>query len=87
MLIRYAPSPAQYIGSDEKNEIQQFQQLLPALIAVVQGCLNFSDKTGARQLFDVFEMLLILEVPLLNKYISQLVGFFLKCDANCSYDN
>ena len=87
MLIRYAPSPAQYIGSDEKNEIQQFQQLLPALIAVVQGCLNSSDKTGARQLFDVFEMLLILEVPLLNKYISQLVGFFLKCDANCSYNN
>ena len=53
---------AQYIGSDEKNEIQQFQQLLPALIAVVQGCLNSSDKTGARQLLDVFEMLLILEV-------------------------
>ena len=78
---------AQYIGSDEKNEIQQFQQLLPALIAVVQECLNSSDKTGASQLFDVFEMLLILEVPLLNKYISQLVGFFLKCDANCSYDN
>ena len=78
---------AQYIGSDEKNEIQQFQQLLPALIAVVQGCLDSSDETGARQLFDVFETLLILEVPLLSKHIPQLVGFFLKCGANRSYDD
>lgn len=78
---------AQYIGADEKAEVRAFQQLLPAMITVVQACLDSADETGARQLFDVFETLLILEVPLLSKHIPQLVQFFLQCGANRAYDD
>ena len=44
-------------------------------------------RDGARHLFDVFETLLILEVPLLSRHIPQLVQFFLQCGANRSYDD
>ncbi|KAH8108280.1 ARM repeat-containing protein [Phellopilus nigrolimitatus] len=78
---------AQYIGADEKPEVRAFQHLLPAMINVVQGCFDSGDETGIRQLFDVFETLLILEVPLLSKHIPQLVQFFLQCGANRAYDD
>ncbi|KAI5118112.1 hypothetical protein M0805_003466 [Coniferiporia weirii] len=78
---------AQYVSIEEKAEIRAFQQLLPSMIVVVQGCLDSSDESGARQLFDVFETLLILEVPLLSKHIPQLVQFFLQCGANRAYDD
>lgn len=51
---------AQYISSEEKNEIRAFQALLPAMIAVVQECTEAGDEPSARHLFDVFETLLIL---------------------------
>lgn len=76
---------AQYIGADEKAEVRTFQQLLPVMF--VQACLDLADETRARQLFDVFETLLILEIPLLSKHIPQLVQFFLQCGANRAYDD
>lgn len=66
---------AQYIGADEKAEVRAFQQLLSTMITVVLECLYSADKTGARQLFDVFETLLILEIPLLIKHVPQLASF------------
>ncbi|KAL5537253.1 hypothetical protein ACEPAF_1076 [Sanghuangporus sanghuang] len=77
---------AQYIDAEEKDQIRAFQQLLPAMITVLQHCLDTGDEASARHLFDVFETLLILEVPLLSKHIPQLVQFFLQCGANRSYD-
>lgn len=78
---------AQYISADEKSEIKSFQSLIPAMIAVIQQCLEGGDEQGARQLFDVFETLLILEVPLLSKHIPPLVQFFLQCGATRNYDD
>lgn len=51
---------AQYISSDEKNEIRAFQALLPAMIVVVQQCSEAGDEQNARHLLNVFETLLIL---------------------------
>lgn len=78
---------AQYIDADDKQEIRGFQQLLPSMMAILQGCLESGDDAGARQLFDVFETLLILEAPLLSKHIPQLVEFFLKSGANTAYND
>ena len=78
---------AQYIDADEKAEVRAFQQLLPSMIQILQGCLESGDDAGARQLFDVFETLLILEVPLLSRHIPQLVEFFLKGGSNKTYDD
>ena len=67
---------AQYIELSDKAEIvrlklqtpscyltllqKAFQQLLPSMINVIGQCVEASNETGARQLFDVFETLLIL---------------------------
>ena len=78
---------AQYISSEDKREVQLFQQLLPSMIAIVQDRLDANDETSARQLFDVFETLLILEAPILSKHIPNLVQFFMQCGANRNYDD
>lgn len=46
------------------------------MITIIQAFLYSADETGARQIFDVFETLLILKIPLLSKHIPQLVQFF-----------
>lgn len=78
---------AQYISAEDKREVQLFQQLLPAMITIVKDRLDSGDEASARQLFDVFETLLILEAPVLSKHIPQLVEFFLHCGASREYDN
>lgn len=57
------------------------------MIALVKDHLDSSNKTGARQLLDVFETLLILEAPFLSKHIPQLVEIFLQCSANWEYND
>ncbi|OCH91411.1 ARM repeat-containing protein [Obba rivulosa] len=78
---------AQYIDTDDKQDIKSFQQLLPAMINVIGQSVEAGNETGARQLFDVLETLLILEIPLLGQHVPQLVSFLLQCGANRQYDN
>ncbi|KAI0774802.1 ARM repeat-containing protein [Trametes elegans] len=77
---------AQYIDSDDKADIKSFQNLLPAMINVIGQSVEGGNETGARQLFDVLETLLILEVPILGQHIPQLAQFLLQCGANRNYD-
>ncbi|KAG6910038.1 hypothetical protein DXG01_013762 [Tephrocybe rancida] len=78
---------AQYIDSDDKNDLKAFQALLPAMIQVIGQCVETSNETGARQLFDVLETLLILEVPILGKHIPELAQFLLQCGGNTNFDS
>ncbi|KAI0793650.1 ARM repeat-containing protein [Fomes fomentarius] len=77
---------AQYIDSDDKAEIKSFQKLLPAIMAVIGQTIESGNETGARQLFDVLETLLILEIPLLSQFIPQLAEFLLRYGSNREYD-
>ncbi|GAV99757.1 armadillo-type protein [Lentinula edodes] len=77
---------AQFIDADEKAYLAQFQALLPGMIQVIGQCVESSNEAGARNLFDVLETLLILEVPLLSKVIPDLVEFLLRCGGNRAYD-
>ncbi|KAJ8095137.1 hypothetical protein PM082_010359 [Marasmius tenuissimus] len=77
---------AQFIDSDDKNYLAQFQSLLPAMIQVIGQTVETGNEAGARQLFDVLETLLILEVPILSKNIPDLVEFLLRCGGNRAYD-
>ncbi|KAH9847616.1 ARM repeat-containing protein [Lenzites betulinus] len=77
---------AQYIDSDDKVDIKSFQDLLPGMIQVIGQSVESGNETGARQLFDVLETLLILEVPLLGQHIPQLAQFLLQCGSNHNYD-
>ncbi|KZP16609.1 ARM repeat-containing protein [Athelia psychrophila] len=78
---------AQYIDSDDKEDIRAFQGLLPAMIGIIGQTLETGDEHGARQLFDVFETLLILEIPLLSQSIPQLASFLLQCGGNRAYES
>jgi len=84
--VRCLGQVAQYIDSDQKEEIKQFQALIPGMINVLADCLEKGNEEGARHLFDVFETLLILETPLLSKHMPQMVEFFLRCGGNKNYD-
>ncbi|KAI0925226.1 hypothetical protein AcW1_007090 [Taiwanofungus camphoratus] len=78
---------AQYIDSDDKKDIKSFQDLLPAMITVIGQCVEAGNETGARQLFDVLETLLILEIPLLGQHIPQLAQFLLACGSNRNFES
>ncbi|KAG8748057.1 hypothetical protein FRC10_009809 [Ceratobasidium sp. 414] len=84
--VRCLGQVAQYIDSDQKAEIKQFQTLIPGMINVLADCLENNNEEGARNVFDVFETLLILETPLLSKHMPQMVEFFLRCGGNKNYE-
>ncbi|CUA72374.1 putative importin subunit beta-4 [Rhizoctonia solani] len=84
--VRCLGQIAQYIDSHQKDEIKQFQALIPGMINVLADCLERGDEEGARHGFDVFETLLILETPLLSKHMPELVEFCLRCGGNKNYD-
>ncbi|KAG6886214.1 hypothetical protein C0993_010776 [Termitomyces sp. T159_Od127] len=77
---------AQYIDSDDKDDLKAFQALLPSMIQVIGQCVETGNETGARQLFDVLETLLILEVPILGRHIPELAHFLLQCGGNRNFE-
>ncbi|KAF7370654.1 Importin N-terminal domain-containing protein [Mycena sanguinolenta] len=77
---------AAYIDSDDKEDVKSFQASLPAIMQVIGQCVQTGNESGARQLFDVLETLLILEVPVLGKHIPELADFLLQLGANRAYE-
>ncbi|PFH51906.1 hypothetical protein AMATHDRAFT_58124 [Amanita thiersii Skay4041] len=73
---------AQYIDVQDKTYLKSIQNLLPMIFQVIGECVETGNENGARQLFDVLETLLILEVPILGKHIPELVQFLLQCGGN-----
>ncbi|KAH9975211.1 ARM repeat-containing protein [Russula compacta] len=84
--VRSLGTIAQYIDTDDKADIKSFQSLLPLMIQVLAETLEAGDEANARHLFDVFETLLILEIPLLSQHIPQLVQFFIQAGSNRNID-
>lgn len=77
---------AQWLDADEKDHIKSFQALLPGMIQVIGQTLEADNEAGARQLFDIFETLLIIEIPLLGQHIPELVQFLIQCGGAKQYD-
>lgn len=44
----------------KRNPKKTFQKLLPNIMHVIGQCIESTNETGARQLFDVLETLLVL---------------------------
>ncbi|KAJ7224327.1 armadillo-type protein [Mycena pura] len=78
---------ASYIDAEDRADVKSFQEALPAIMQVIGQCVQAGDENGARQLFDVLETLLILEVPVLGKHIPQLVEFLLQLGGNRTFDS
>ncbi|PLW48719.1 hypothetical protein PCASD_03169 [Puccinia coronata f. sp. avenae] len=66
---------AEYIEADEESSIATFQAMIPQMLVVMGQTLEASDESGAKKCFDTVETLLIIEVPLINSHLAQLVQF------------
>ncbi|KAG0289691.1 hypothetical protein BGZ96_006793 [Linnemannia gamsii] len=77
---------ADFIEEDQKDEIAMFAELVPQMVQVLQQCLNDSDEESAAKCFDVFDTLLLLEIPILSKHVANLIQFFLNIGANTTYE-
>ncbi|RUO95897.1 armadillo-type protein [Jimgerdemannia flammicorona] len=63
-----------------------FRELVPGMVNVLQQCLTENDEDNASKGFEVFDTLLMLEIPLLSTHLAQLIDFFLNVGANQQYD-
>ncbi|KAF7309755.1 Importin N-terminal domain-containing protein [Mycena indigotica] len=77
---------AAYLDAEDKAEVKAFQASLPLIMQVIGQCVQSGNEPGARQLFDVLETLLILEVPVLGKHIPELAEFLLQLGGNRTFD-
>ncbi|EAU90542.2 importin beta-4 subunit [Coprinopsis cinerea okayama7 len=85
-IVRALGVIAQYIDNDDKALLRAYQNLVPAMINVIGQTVEANDETGARQLFDVLETLLILEIPVLGRHVPELAAFLLQCGGNVNFD-
>ncbi|KAG0244690.1 armadillo-type protein [Mortierella sp. GBAus27b] len=76
---------ADFIDDDQKEEIEIFTGLVPHMVHVLKQCLDNGDEESAAKCFDVFDTLLLLEIPVLSKHVQSLIEFFLSVGANKSY--
>ncbi|KAF9426934.1 hypothetical protein BGZ94_005786 [Podila epigama] len=77
---------ADFIEAEQKDEIAMFSELVPHMVNVLQQCLTESDEESAAKCFDVFDTLLLLEIPILSKHVQNLIQFFLNVGGNKSYE-
>ncbi len=69
--------------------LERFRALIPNMVEVLKGVISENDSESARQIFDVFNMLLVLDSSLLSKHFGDLVTFILQniaSDTNISED-
>ncbi|KAF9922332.1 hypothetical protein BGZ65_009677, partial [Modicella reniformis] len=76
---------ADFIDDEQKDEITMFTELVPHMVHVLKQCLDNNDEESAAKCFDVFDTLLLLEIPVLSKHVQSLIEFFLSVGANNSY--
>ncbi|PVV00661.1 hypothetical protein BB560_004946 [Smittium megazygosporum] len=76
----------EWIEIDNKSDIQYFQNLVPSMAQVLEVCLASADEDNASRCFDVFNTLILLEAPLLNKHLGELVNFSLAVGSNKELD-
>lgn len=75
------------IDADDKQSIKAFRSILPAMVKVLQETVDNDDTENAKQAFETFQTLLILEPHLLSKSLSDLLDFMLKMGSNTNIDD
>ncbi len=77
--VRALGEVASYMEPDKASEVTTYQALLPAMLNVLQSEMSEGREDGVKKVLDVFESLLVLDVPILNaEHVALLVEFFLK---------
>ncbi|XJO74118.1 hypothetical protein BDV3_003294 [Batrachochytrium dendrobatidis] len=68
---------AEFIEDPNEPSFKTFCDLIPSIVQVMQRTLVAGDDANTLKVFEVFEGLLLLEVPLVTKYFGELVNFYL----------
>ncbi|KAF7724391.1 hypothetical protein EC973_001116 [Apophysomyces ossiformis] len=77
----------EFIDNEDKENIRMFKDMIPAMVNVLEQCLKENDEENAREIFDVFDTLLMLDAPLLNTHLVDLIRFFLNVGSNRELDD
>ncbi|KAJ1963137.1 hypothetical protein GGI12_002236, partial [Dipsacomyces acuminosporus] len=78
---------AEFIEPEDRDSIGTFQSLVPAMAQVLQKCLASSEEDSASRCFEVFNTLLLLETPLLNRHFGELIEFSINVGSNEDLDD
>lgn len=77
---------AEIIDSEDKEAVKGFRNILPLMVKVLQETVVTEDVENAKQAFETFQTLLILEPHLLSKNLGDLLEFMVQLGANTSLD-
>lgn len=75
------------IDGEDKQSVKAFRAILPSMVTVLQETVNNDDSDHAKQAFETFQTLLILEPNLISKNISDLLEFMVQLGTNQSIDD
>jgi hypothetical protein len=75
--LRGLAKVAEYISTDDKQDIKAFQGLIVPMLNVTQQAVTDGNDEGVKHAFDVFETLLILDAPLVAKHVGEMTSFFM----------
>ncbi|KAI7861966.1 armadillo-type protein [Spinellus fusiger] len=78
---------ADFIDTEDKENIEMFRAMVPAMVNVLEHCLNEGDEENASEIFEVFDVLLMLDAPLLSNHLFDLIRFFLTVGSNRELDD
>ncbi|KAI9471179.1 hypothetical protein LPJ55_004272 [Coemansia sp. RSA 990] len=78
---------AECIEPDNRSAISMFQSLVPSMVQVLQKCLEINEEDSASRCFEVFNGIMVLDTPLLNRYIGDLIEFSINVGSNPALDD
>ncbi|OBZ90920.1 putative importin subunit beta-4 [Choanephora cucurbitarum] len=78
---------SEFVDSEDKPTIKMFRAIIPNMVNVLEQCIKDGDEENAAQIFEVFNTLLMLDAPLLNEHLAQLIDFFLTVGGNAELDD
>ncbi|KAI8973597.1 armadillo-type protein [Mycotypha africana] len=78
---------AEFVDSEDKNTIKMFRAMIPSIVNVLEQCIKDDDEEHCAQIFEVFDTMLMLDAPLLNDHLANLIDFFLTIGGNTELDD
>ncbi|KAI9245388.1 armadillo-type protein [Phascolomyces articulosus] len=78
---------AEFIDPEDKDNINAFKQMIPAMVNVLEASLKENDDKNAREIFEVIENLFMLDTPFLSDHLAELIRFLLTVASSHELDD
>ncbi|ODQ55945.1 putative importin subunit beta-4 [Saitoella complicata NRRL Y-17804] len=69
---------SEILDGEDKHSVKMFREILPSMVNVLQEVIQAGDEAAARNAFEVFNTLLILDPQLIAKHVADLVNFMVQ---------